>query len=97
MPLTTITAWEALFDRLSLSEDISKKTMASRLSNDSIINITKKKKHYLLIIGGAGGVGSITIQLAKQVAELPILLLLLQLPQETNQWNGVIKWAPTTS
>lgn len=68
MPLTTITAWEALFDRLSLSEDISKKTMASRLSNDSILNITKQKKHYLLIIGGAGGVGSITIQLAKQVA-----------------------------
>jgi len=67
MPLTTITAWEALFDRLSLSEHISKKTMASMISNDSIINIPEKK-HYILIIGGAGGVGSIAIQLAKQVA-----------------------------
>lgn len=46
MPLTTITAWEGLFERLGISK---KKDL-----NKSI-----------LIIGGAGGVGSIAIQLAK--------------------------------
>jgi zinc-binding alcohol dehydrogenase family protein len=47
LPLTTITAWEALFDRLGID----------RLGNNS--------GRSLLIIGGAGGVGSIAIQLAK--------------------------------
>jgi zinc-binding alcohol dehydrogenase family protein len=42
MPLTSITAWEAFFDRLKV-----------------------KPQRTLLIIGGAGGVGSIGIQLAK--------------------------------
>lgn len=45
LPLTAITAWEGLFDRLRLSERDQGKTM--------------------LVIGGAGGVGSIAIQLAK--------------------------------
>src|ERR1700712_2754103 len=51
-PLTTITAWEALFDRLGVSakgDDAGKS---------------------VLIVGGAGGVGSIGIQLAKKVAKL---------------------------
>lgn len=48
MPLTSITAWEGLFDRLGF---IPK---AGANSGKSI-----------LIIGGAGGVGSIAIQLAK--------------------------------
>jgi zinc-binding alcohol dehydrogenase family protein len=55
LPLTSITAWEALFDRFEVSadgEDAGKK---------------------LLIIGGAGGVGSIAIQLAKQVAGLEVI------------------------
>lgn len=47
LPLTTLTAWEALFDRLHIS----------RHGGDH--------GHSLLIIGGAGGVGSIAIQLAK--------------------------------
>jgi NADPH2:quinone reductase len=47
LPLTTITAWESLFDRLGV--DVEKGA----------------KSKTLLIIGGAGGVGSITIQLAK--------------------------------
>ena len=47
LPLTTITAWEALFERLGIEPD---KTS----SRDT-----------LLIINGAGGVGSISIQLAK--------------------------------
>ncbi len=45
MPLTTLTAWEILFDRIRISE--------------------KDKGKSILIIGGAGGVGSIAIQLAK--------------------------------
>lgn len=45
MPLTALTAWEILFDRISVSE--------------------KDKGKSVLIIGGAGGVGSIAIQMAK--------------------------------
>lgn len=55
LPLTTITAWEALFERLGVlkeGEDAGKR---------------------ILIIGGAGGVGSIAIQLAKQVARLEVI------------------------
>jgi zinc-binding alcohol dehydrogenase family protein len=47
LPLTTITAWEGLFDRLGIASDGSQ---AGRS---------------VLILGGAGGVGSIAIQLAK--------------------------------
>jgi len=54
MPLTTITAWESLFDRLKIlpERDAGKR---------------------LLIIGAAGGVGSIAIQLAKVVAGLEVI------------------------
>jgi len=55
LPLTTITAWEMLFDRLSLRKDGT--------SNQGAI----------LIIGGAGGVGSIAIQLAKRLTGLTII------------------------
>lgn len=48
LPLTAITAWEALFERLGLDPDGAD---AGRS---------------LLIIGGAGGVGSIAIQLARR-------------------------------
>ncbi len=48
MPLTTITAWEALFERMAVSRDAKRNAGLS-----------------ILIIGGAGGVGSIAIQLAK--------------------------------
>jgi len=47
LPLTTITAWEAFFDRLGINRDGA------------------NQGETLLIIGGAGGVGSIGIQLAK--------------------------------
>jgi NADPH2:quinone reductase len=49
LPLTSITAWEALFTRMLISQDPG-------------ANVGKS----LLIIGAAGGVGSIAIQLAKQ-------------------------------
>lgn len=48
LPLTSITAWEGLFDRLGISQSVEE-------------NINKS----LLIIGAAGGVGSIATQLAK--------------------------------
>ncbi|PPA70529.1 zinc-binding alcohol dehydrogenase family protein [Jeotgalibacillus proteolyticus] len=49
LPLTSITAWEALFTRMSISKDSG-----------------ANQEKSLLIIGAAGGVGSIAIQLAKQ-------------------------------
>ncbi len=49
LPLTTITAWEAMFDRMKID-----RTAISANNGKSI-----------LIINGAGGVGSIAIQLAK--------------------------------
>jgi len=55
LPLTTITAWEALFERLHVPP-------AATASAKSI-----------LIIGGAGGVGSIAIQLAVKVAGLKVI------------------------
>ena len=55
MPLTTITAWEAFFDRMGIprSEGSSGKS--------------------LLVIAGAGGVGSIAIQIAKKLAGLRVI------------------------
>ncbi len=55
LPLTAITAWEALFARLG----------ASPLGADAGKSV--------LIVGGAGGVGSIGIQLAKQLAKLTVI------------------------
>lgn len=55
LPLTSITAWEALFDRLGIS----------RQGDDAGKSI--------LIIGGAGGVGSIAIQLASKLARLNVI------------------------
>ncbi len=55
LPLTSITAWEALFTRMSISQDPS-----------------ANEKKSLLIIGAAGGVGSIAIQLAKQAGLIVI-------------------------
>lgn len=55
LPLTSITAWEALFDRLGIS----------RQGDDAGKSI--------LIIGGAGGVGSIAIQLAHKLAKLNVI------------------------
>ncbi|TDV17259.1 zinc-binding alcohol dehydrogenase family protein [Paraburkholderia caballeronis] len=55
LPLTAITAWEALFDRLRVSPQGADAGKTA------------------LIFGGAGGVGSIGIQLAKQLAKLTVI------------------------
>ena len=55
LPLTAITAWEALFDRLGVSPQGA------------------HEGRTVLIVGGAGGVGSIGIQLAKQLAKLKVI------------------------
>ena len=55
LPLTTLTAWELMFDRMGIS-----KTGAHAGKT-------------LLILGGAGGVGSIAIQLAKKLARLNVI------------------------
>lgn len=54
LPLTTITAWEGLFERLGISKTGG------------------HEGRRLLILGGAGGVGSIAIQLAKKLARLHV-------------------------
>ncbi|BEV72689.1 zinc-binding alcohol dehydrogenase family protein [Paludibacterium sp. THUN1379] len=55
LPLTTITAWELLFDRLQIAEG------------------TAATGQVLLIIGAAGGVGSILVQLARQLTGLTVI------------------------
>ena len=67
LPLTSVTAWEALFDRLGIAE-----------------NATKTQDKSILIIGGAGGVGSIAIQLASKVAGLQVIATASR--PETIQW-----------
>jgi zinc-binding alcohol dehydrogenase family protein len=54
LPLTAITAWEALFDRLNVNHPVP--------GNESI-----------LIIGGAGGVASVAIQLARLLTPLKVI------------------------
>jgi NADPH2:quinone reductase len=55
LPLTSITAWEMLFDRLGVKK------------NDA------SDKRSLLLVGGAGGVGSIAIQLARKLTSLTVI------------------------
>ena len=54
LPLTSITAWEILFDRFGLTH-------------------RGGEGQTLLIVGGAGGVGSILIQLARQLTKLTVV------------------------
>ena len=55
LPLTTLTAWEAMFDRLDVAKPVPGAAAA------------------ILIIGGAGGVGSIAIQIARQRTDLTVI------------------------
>ncbi len=65
MPLTSLTAWEILFDRIRISKE-------------------KDQGKSLLIIGGAGGVGSIATQIAKRIAGLTVIATASR--KETEAW-----------
>jgi len=54
LPLTTITAWELLFDRLGLQQG-------------------GHAGEKLLVVGAAGGVGSILVQLARQLTGITVI------------------------
>lgn len=55
LPLTSLTAWEMMFDRLDVRKAVPGAAPA------------------ILIIGGAGGVGSIAIQMARQLTDLTVI------------------------
>ncbi len=55
LPLTSLTAWELLFDRLEVPTD------------------ERGEGKTLLVIGAAGGVGSILVQLARQLTRLTVV------------------------
>lgn len=66
LPLTTVTAWELLFDRLQVRP-------GKAYNSDAI-----------LIMGGAGGVGSILIQLARRLTGLQVIATASR--HETRAW-----------
>ena len=66
MPLTSITAWELLFDRLGV--------LPGKGFSD----------HSLLIMGAAGGVGSILVQLARQLTNMTVIGTASR--KETTEW-----------
>lgn len=65
LPLTSITAWELLFDRLQVRKG-------------------KDPSGIVLVIGGAGGVGSILVQLARQLTGLTVVATASR--PETRKW-----------
>ncbi len=66
LPLTTLTAYEMLFDRLKVRDAVPGGSGT------------------LLVIGGAGGVGSITIQLARALTDLTVVATASR--PETQEW-----------
>jgi NADPH2:quinone reductase len=66
LPLTAITAWEMLFERLNVKRP------------------TPQGGSTILVIGGAGGVGSITIQLLRALTDLTVISTASR--PETQDW-----------
>lgn len=66
LPLTSITAYEALFDRLKVQDPVPGAARS------------------LLVIGGAGGVGSITIQILRALTDLTVIATASR--PETQAW-----------
>ena len=64
LPLTSLTAWEMLFDRLAVAKNDATKS--------------------ILVIGAAGGVGSIMVQLLKKLTKLTIVASASR--PETTSW-----------
>lgn len=67
LPLTAITAWEMLFDRLDIRKPVPGGAPA------------------IVIIGGAGGVGSIAIQLVRALTDLTVIATASR--PETRAWT----------
>lgn len=67
LPLTSITAWESLFDRCGIASEPARNASKS-----------------ILILGGAGGVGSIATQIAARVAGLTAIATASR--QESADW-----------
>lgn len=70
LPLTTITAWELLFDRLDV-ERLQGQRQQENSSDSSAQEQPAKKR--ILVIGAAGGVGSVMVQLIKQLTNLELI------------------------
>ncbi|MEM7762555.1 MAG: zinc-binding alcohol dehydrogenase family protein [Pseudomonadota bacterium] len=68
LPLTSITAWELLFESLGVAEQGG-------------------ENETLLVIGGAGGVGSILIQLARKLTQLTVIA--------TASRSDTVEWVKT--
>src|SRR6478752_4012329 len=66
IPLTAITAWEMLFDRLDVRKPVSGSAPA------------------VLIVGGAGGVGSIAVRLVRKLTQLTVFATASR--PETREW-----------
>jgi NADPH2:quinone reductase len=66
LPLTAITAWEALIDRIDIHKPVAGAATA------------------VLVIGGAGGVGSIAIQLVRALSSLQVIATTSR--PETAEW-----------
>lgn len=66
MPLTSITAWELLFDRLQIPRGSTPRTGV------------------VLVVGGAGGVGSMAIQLARRLTNYTVIGTASR--EETQAW-----------
>ena len=66
LPLTSLTAWELMFERIGLRRR------------------PEPDERALLVVGGAGGVGSIAIQLARQLTGLTVIATASR--PETRDW-----------
>jgi zinc-binding alcohol dehydrogenase family protein len=66
LPLTSITAWEMLFDRMKLHSG------------------SRDRSGSLLVLNGAGGVGSLVVQLATRLTELTVIATASR--PETAEW-----------
>ncbi|WP_317932881.1 zinc-binding alcohol dehydrogenase family protein [Halioxenophilus sp. WMMB6] len=66
IPLTALTAWELLFDRLAIARQPSGRPQS------------------LLVVGGAGGVGSMLIQLARALTDVTVIATASR--PETQAW-----------
>jgi len=64
LPLTAVTAWELLFDRLGIPYSLTSEGLAAGANPN---------RDAILVIGAGGGVGSILVQLARQLTDLCVI------------------------